>query len=183
MRSMSRRLVAGLIALIAVGGVFAYGLSKQNDVSRIDTKNITVPPAGFATYAAAPITGTSFDGKAFSLTRLEGKPVFVNFWGSWCAPCRREAPELRTFSRSLAGRASFVGVAVDSPHADAVAFAQKAGWTYPIVAKRCCNLSERYGLVGMPTTIVIDGRGRVVDRLLGPQTAARLDAELRALGA
>jgi thiol-disulfide isomerase/thioredoxin len=180
---MNRRLVAGVVALIAVGGVFAYGLSKQGAVSKLDTKNVTVPPAGFATYAAAPITGTAFDGTAFSLAQLQGKPVFVNFWGSWCAPCRREAPELRTFSRSLDGRAAFVGVAIDSPHSDAVAFARKAGWRYPIVGKRCCHLSERYGLVGMPTTIVIDGKGRVVDRLLGPQTAARLEAELRALGA
>jgi thiol-disulfide isomerase/thioredoxin len=180
---MNRRLVAGLVALVAVAGVFAYGLSKQGDVSGVDTKHVTVPPPGFKTYAAAPITGTSFDGRAFSLAGFAGKPVFVNFWGSWCAPCRREAPELRTFSRSLAGRATFVGVAIDSPHSDAVAFARKAGWRYPIVAKRCCSLSERYGLVGMPTTIVIDRKGRVVDRLLGPQTAARLDAELRALGA
>jgi thiol-disulfide isomerase/thioredoxin len=179
---MSRRLVAGLVALIVMGGVFAFGLSKQDDVSSQDAKHVTVPPQGFQTYDAAAITGTAFDGAPFSLAHLEGKPVFINFWGSWCAPCRREAPDLRAFSRSLAGRASFVGVAVDSPHTDAVAFARKSGWTYPIVAKRCCDLSQRYGIVGMPTTVVVDGKGQVVDRLTGPQTLARLKAELRALG-
>jgi thiol-disulfide isomerase/thioredoxin len=180
---MSWRLVAGLVALVAVGGVFAYGLSNQDDVSSLDSKNVTVPPAGFEPFAAAAITGTSFDGAQFSLGRLQGKPVFINFWGSWCEPCRREAPDLREFSGSLEGRASFVGVAVDSPHKDAVDFARKAGWRYPIVSARCCGLNNRYGVVGMPTTVVVDSEGRVVDRLVGPQTIARLRAELRALGA
>jgi hypothetical protein len=76
-----------------------------------------------------------------------------------------------------------VGVAIQSPHADAVAFARKAGWKYPIVAKPCCKLGDRYGVVYMPTTIVVDSKGQVVDRLIGPQTVARLRAELRALGA
>jgi thiol-disulfide isomerase/thioredoxin len=180
---MSRRLVAGLVALVALGGVFAYGLSKQDDAGRIDTANVTVPPAGFQTYAAAAITGKTFDGDAFSLARLRGKPVFINFWGSWCGPCRREAPELRTFNDALDGRAAFVGVAVQSPRDKAVAFARKAGWRYPIVGTPCCDLSTLYGVVYMPTTIVVDSRGQVVDRLIGPQTTERLTAELRALGA
>lgn len=179
---MSRRLVAGLVALVALGGVLAYGLSKQDDVSRIDSKNVTVPPSGFQTFDAAAITGTTLEGSEFSLARLQGKPVFINFWGSWCAPCKREAPDLREFSDSLGDRASFVGVAVDSGRKDAVDFARKAGWRYPIVSTRCCGLNNRYGVVGMPTTIVVDSKGRVVDRLVGPQTAARLRAELRALG-
>jgi thiol-disulfide isomerase/thioredoxin len=157
-------------------------LSNQGDVSSQDTKNVTVPPSGFQPFAAAAITGTAFDGADFSLARLQGKPVFINFWGSWCEPCKREAPDLRAFSGSLEGRAAFVGVAVDSPHSDAVSFARKAGWRYPIVSTRCCGLNNRYGIVGMPTTIVVDGNGRVVDRLVGPQTLARLNAELRALG-
>jgi thiol-disulfide isomerase/thioredoxin len=180
---MSRRLVAGLVALVALGGVFAYGLSKQDDVSHIDTTHVVVPPAGFQPFAAAAITGTSFAGAPFSLAKLQGKPVFINFWGSWCAPCRREAPQLKAFSRTLDGRASFVGVAYQSPHGKAVAFAHKAGWRYPIVAAPCCTLGDRYGVIAMPTTIVVDSKGQVVDRLIGPQTAARLTAELRALGA
>jgi cytochrome c biogenesis protein CcmG/thiol:disulfide interchange protein DsbE len=180
---MNRRLVAGIVALIAIGGVFAFGLSKQDDVSHIDTKHVVVPPAGFQPFAAASITGTSFSGAPFSLAKLEGKPVFINFWGSWCIPCRREAPVLKAFSRTLGSQASFVGVAYQSPHAKAVAFAHKAGWRYPIVAADCCALGDRYGVVYMPTTIVVDSKGQVVDRLIGPQTVARLTAELHALGA
>lgn len=179
---MSRRLVAGLVALIAVGGVFAYGLSKQDDVSGIDTKHVTVPPSGFKTFSAAAITGTTLDAKAFSLTRLEGKPVFINFWGSWCPGCKTEAPDLRSFADGLGNRAAMVGVAIDSPSGDAHSFIRKAGWRYPIISRHCCDLVNRYGVTYFPTTIVVNGRGQVVDRLVGPQTVARLRAELHALG-
>ena len=102
---MSRRLVAGLVALIAIGGVFAYGLSKQDDVSSIDTSHVTVPPSGLPDRSQPPtIKGTTLDAKPFSLASLEGKPVFINFWGSWCPPCRKEAPDLRSFSNGLGGQ-------------------------------------------------------------------------------
>jgi thiol-disulfide isomerase/thioredoxin len=180
---MNRRLVAGLVALVAVGGVFAFGLSKQDDVSKIDTKHVQVPPSGFKTFQAAAITGTTIDAKSFSLARFEGKPVFINFWGSWCPGCKTEAPDLRTFANGLGSRASIVGVAVDSPPGDTTSFVRKAGWHYPIVRKACCDDVNRYGVTYFPTTIVVNRRGEVVDRLVGPQSVARLQAELHALGA
>jgi thiol-disulfide isomerase/thioredoxin len=180
---MNRRLVAGLVALIAIGGVFAYGLSKQDDVSKIETKHVVVPPAGFKTFSAAAITGTTLDAKSFSLTRFQGKPVFINFWGSWCPGCKTEAPDLRRFANGLGSRAAMVGVAIDSPSADAHSFIRKAGWRYPIISRRCCDLPNRYGVTFFPTTIVVNRSGEVVDRLVGPQSVARLQAELHALGA
>jgi thiol-disulfide isomerase/thioredoxin len=179
---MSRRLIAGILALVAIGGVFAYGLINQDDVAKIDTKHVVVPPTGFDTFKAAAIEGATLDGKAFSSASLAGKPTFINFWGSWCPGCKVEAPDLRAFADRLGSRAAMVGVAIDSPSADTTSFARKAGWRYPIVRKRCCSLTNEYGVSYFPTTIVVDGNGRVVDRLVGPQTVARLEAELRALG-
>jgi thiol-disulfide isomerase/thioredoxin len=180
---MNRRLVAGLVALVAIGAIFAFGLSKQDDVSKIDTTNVTVPPSGFRTFTAAEITGMTLDAKSFSLTRLQGKPVFINFWGSWCPACKTEASDLRRFANGLGSRAAMVGVAIDSPHGRAVSFIRKAGWRYPIISRQCCDLVDRYGVTFFPTTIVVNGSGKVVDRLIGPQSVARLQAELHALGA
>ena len=180
---MSRRLVAGLVALVAVGGVFAYGLSKQDDVSKVDTKHVMVPPSGFKTFPAASIAGSTLDGKRFTTSSLRGKPAFINFWGSWCPGCRDEAPDLRAFANGLGSQASLVGVAIDSPTTDTTRFVRKVGWRYPIVRKACCDDVNRYGVTFFPTTVVVNSQGQVVDRLIGPQTVARLRAELRALGA
>jgi cytochrome c biogenesis protein CcmG, thiol:disulfide interchange protein DsbE len=179
---MSRKVGLGLVGIVALGGVFAFGLSKQGQVARVDMAHVTVPPAGFQTFAAAPIAGSELDGREFSLASLRGKPAFINFWEPTCIPCRKEAPQLRSFASELGGRASIVGVALDSPASAVRSFATTAGWRYPIVRERCCGLIDHYGVVGLPTTIVVDAQGRVVDRLIGAQTTARLRAELRALG-
>jgi cytochrome c biogenesis protein CcmG, thiol:disulfide interchange protein DsbE len=142
-----------------------------------------VPPSGFQTFAAPAIAGKTLAGTTFSLASLRGKPAFINFWATWCPPCRREAPQLRQFTDALGKQASFVGVAIASPRTKAISFARKAGWRYPVVSRQCCSLNDLYGVVYMPTTIVLNSRGQVVDRLIGPQTAARLKAELHALGA
>jgi cytochrome c biogenesis protein CcmG, thiol:disulfide interchange protein DsbE len=180
---MSLRVFAGFVTLVVVGGVFAFGLSKQGEVSRIDASHVAVPPAGFQTYPAAPIASSSVHGAAFSLASLRGRFVFINFWAPNCAPCVREAPQLRAFADGLGGRATMMGVAIDTSGVDARNFALSHGWNYPILTKRCCDLIDSYGVVGLPTTIVVDRQGIVVDRLVGPQTTARLRAELRALNA
>ena len=180
---MSRRLVAGLVGLVALGGVFAFGLSKQDDVSHIDTAHVVVPPAGFQPFAAAAIKGTSFTGKPFSLARLHGKPVFINFWGSWCAPCRREAPQLRAFTRTWAVARRSWAWRTSRRTPKAVDFAARPAGAIRSSARRAAISVTATAWSCMPTTIVVDRNGQVVDRLIGPQTAARLTAELRALGA
>jgi thiol-disulfide isomerase/thioredoxin len=179
---MSRRRIGGIVALIAVGGVFAFGLSQQASVSRVDGGKVVVPPSGFTTFRAPSIAGSTLAGVGFSLGSMRGKPTFINFWQTACTPCEREAPALRAFAAGLGNRAAIVGVAMDSRVSEARRFARRHGWSFPIVPRRCCDLNHGFGVVGYPTTIVLDDQGRVVDRLVGAQTVARLRAELRALG-
>jgi peroxiredoxin len=178
---MSRKRVVGLVLAGAVVAVFAFGLSRQDEVARVGDARVVVPPSGFQVFDAAPIAGSTLSGDAFSLASLRGRPAFITFWQTACVPCEREAPDLRAFAAGLGQRAAIVGIVMDSRASDARGFARKHGWRFPSVSKRCCELNDRYGVIGYPTTIVIDGEGRVVDRLPGAQTLERLRAELRAL--
>lgn len=113
------------------------------------------------------------------LAELRGKPTIINFWASWCVPCREEAPELARFDREMGARARLVGVDFQDATADALAFIREFRWRFPNVRDPRGKLAGRYGLVGLPTTYVIDPQGRVARSMTGPQTFEKL---VRAVG-
>ena len=117
-------------------------------------------------------------GKRVDLDSLRGKPAVVNFWASWCAPCKQEAPELERFSESLDGRATLVGVDWNDSADNARDFIAKSGWSYPVLRDPTQKVGTQYGLNGLPTTFVLDSDGRIVDTLQGPQTVATLKRAL-----
>jgi cytochrome c biogenesis protein CcmG/thiol:disulfide interchange protein DsbE len=110
------------------------------------------------------------------LADLRGEPVLVNFWASWCVPCQEEAPELARFDRELGARARLVGVDFRDSEGEARTFIRRFRWRFPNVADPRGRIAGRYGLVGLPTTFVIDARGRIARVLTGAQTYAKLVA-------
>ena len=113
------------------------------------------------------------------LAQAAGRPSLVVFWASWCGPCATEAPALEAFSRSAAGRGRMVGVDWSDARAGALAFIRRFGWTFPTLRDGEGLVGNRYEMTGLPTTFVLDGRGRIAATLRGPQTAASLSAALR----
>lgn len=115
-----------------------------------------------------------------TLAGLRGHPAIVNFWASWCEPCRHEAPQLERLARSLRGRARLVGVDWSDGIAGARAFVRRYGWTFPVLRDAEGTVGNRYGLSGLPTTFVLNSSGRIVERLPGPQTESSVREALRA---
>lgn len=107
-----------------------------------------------------------------------GTPRLVNFWASWCTPCRQEAPELARYARGP-NPAPLVGVATTDATDDARAFLRRYDWTFPNVLDTNGSLARRYDLLGIPTTVIIDADGRIAAVLAGPQTEATLEAAAR----
>jgi cytochrome c biogenesis protein CcmG/thiol:disulfide interchange protein DsbE len=107
-----------------------------------------------------------------TLAELRGHPALVNFWASWCDPCRKEAPELERLYRSMPGGDRLVGVDYTDQEDGARSFIRSYGWTFPILADPDGVYGARYDFSGLPTTVVLDPRGRIVETLRGPQTAA-----------
>jgi thiol-disulfide isomerase/thioredoxin len=115
-----------------------------------------------------------------TLASLRGKPALINFWASWCEPCREEAPELERFDRSLGAAEQLVGVDYTDQRDGGRKFIRKYGWTFPILEDPDGIYGARYRFTGLPTTVVLDSRGRIVETLRGPQSVASLKRALNA---
>jgi thiol-disulfide isomerase/thioredoxin len=172
-----RRLIVGALALVVVG-VVGVGLLHQ---SRPEERAGLTPD--FKAYVPPALAGSTLAGARLSLADLRGKPTFLNFWQSYCGPCRDEASQLSSFTRTLKGRANFVGVDVQDGRHEALAFVRKYDWRYPQLPVSDIGLVERFGVIGFPTTLVLDPQGRIVDKIVGPTTARALSLKLAAVNA
>jgi cytochrome c biogenesis protein CcmG/thiol:disulfide interchange protein DsbE len=115
------------------------------------------------------------------LESLRGKVVVLNFWASWCAPCKSEAPRLEAAWRRYRDRGVVVvGVDGQDFSGDAKRFIRKYKLTYPNVHDGPGNTGSRYGVTGYPETYFVDRRGRLVgDRVVGEVSAEKLTAGIR----
>jgi thiol-disulfide isomerase/thioredoxin len=124
--------------------------------------------------AAPDLTGSTLTGGRESLASLRGHVVVVNFWASWCAPCRSETPLLVSLAKSQP-RVAFLGVnEKDNPSA-AKAFVRDNGVTYPSVVDRIGQLAASWPVApGLPSTFVLDADGRIAARFTGGVVASDL---------
>ena len=113
-----------------------------------------------------------------SLADVAGKPVVVNFWASWCVPCRKEMPAFEAVHRRRGGRVTFLGVDRQDDRGDALRFLARTGVTYPSGYDPDGKLDVPFRLRGMPTTVVVGADGLVVDHVSGPMSEDRLDQAL-----
>jgi thiol-disulfide isomerase/thioredoxin len=117
-------------------------------------------------------------GKVVAVSHYVGKPVFVNFWGSWCEGCRTEARTLAAFSHAHRAQLAFMGVDTMDSRAGAIAFYKRYDTEYP-------SIWDPRGLIagswarGTPTTVVFDRKHRFVMRIEGPASKAQLNAALK----
>ena len=119
---------------------------------------------------------------SLSLAELEGRPVVLNFWASWCPPCRDEAPLLRRAHEVYGDRVAIVGVDVKDSRTDAAAFAERYGLDYPLV-RDDGSIYADYGLTGQPETFFIDSEGTIVEHVPGPVLGSDLARLLDVLAA
>jgi thiol-disulfide isomerase/thioredoxin len=117
-------------------------------------------------------------GKSVALSHYAGKPVFVNFWGSWCEGCKTEARTLAAFERAHRAQVAFIGVDTIDSRVGANAFYRHYDAAYPSIWDPRGVLAGAWTR-GTPTTLVFDRKHRLVQRLEGPASKAQLTAALR----
>lgn len=117
---------------------------------------------------ATDFTISLFAGGTFRLAEQRGKVVVVNFWASWCPPCKEEAPVLERVWRAYQDKGVvFVGIDVWDTEADARAFMERYGITYPNGPDPTGEIAVEYGVTGLPETWVLDREGKLVRRWIG----------------
>jgi len=129
--------------------------------------------------SAPPVSGTTVTGQHLSLSQYRGDTIVVNFWGSWCAPCRAEAPALGQLARQLAARGvRFVGIDIRDEPDSAVAFMQQFNVGYPSISDPSDEIALDFHSTvppaDIPTTLVIDRSGGIADRIFGASTYRQL---------
>ena len=118
------------------------------------------------TEAAPDFTVETFEGETLRLSDLRGQVVVLNFWASWCPPCRWEMPFFETISQEYKERdVVFLGIAMSDTMKDAGDFADAAGVTYPLALDATNEIARDYEVLGLPTTFLIDKDGAIRRRL------------------
>ncbi len=120
--------------------------------------------------AAPDFTLESISGDKVSLSELRGKVVLLNFWASWCPPCRDEIPSLYTLNAAMSGKNyRLLAVAIDEGGRNAVSqFLKKTGVSLPVLVDPGGVVAKRYGITGVPETFVIDRMGKIRKKVVGP---------------
>ena len=127
-----------------------------------------------------PFTITTLDGSEFSLEAAKGSVVVLNFWASWCGPCKYEAPFLQKAYETFGPQGvKFIGVAVDDTGEGARAFVERFGLTFPIAIDSTGEILNAYNIYGIPRTYIIGKDGEAAYTHTGAITGDDLSREIR----
>lgn len=131
---------------------------------------------------APDLTLETMNGQTLNLAEQQGKVILVNFWATWCAPCRREIPDLvELYSELQSEGLIIVGIAVDQEGAKVVEpYVKKQKINYPIVLDPDQSTESHFdAMYGLPTTYVINPKGKIVRRVLGVFPVDDMKSELK----
>ena len=164
-----RRVALTLLIIAPILALLAFGFSR-------DARYITSP---LLAKPATPFSIELFNGGKLRLEDLRGKAIFLNFWASWCPPCRAEARDLEAAWRKLKDKnVIFIGVALQDTDQASLEFLKEFAVTYPNGKDDSGKIAIDYGVWGIPESFFIDPDGRITYKHVGGIRAAMVTEKL-----
>lgn len=158
--------------LLGIGALWGAGNMKSTDRLSPPTSGKQVPDFNLKT----------MDGKSVRLADLKGKPVVINFWATWCPPCKVEMPLLEQASRQFGDRVVFLAVDDDEDLNTVQSFARQAGVSFPVLLDPNGKINQLYFVQSYPNTFFIDSDGILRAQRIGQLDEAILGRNLEAVG-
>jgi peroxiredoxin len=172
------RVLMGALLVLGIGWTAASRVPGDRAAARTER-----PPSPQAGFAAPDFTLDTLAGQSVSLPGLRGQAVLINFWATWCPPCRAEMPAIQQVYEQYRDR-GFTVLAVDLQEDDAqvAAFVEELGLTFPILMDRDGTVAAQYRVKALPSTFFVDREGVIQEVTLGgPMTAAFIESQVSSL--
>ena len=159
--------IVPLVAVLVVVGVATMRTGRSGSLTAALARGERPPAPAFRLPA--------LDGRTLDLAELRGRPIVLNFWASWCVPCKDEAPLLERAWKTYRDKGLLViGVNIQDLEADARRFVAEVGITYPNVRDRDGKANRAYGITGIPETFFVSADGRIIKKFPGAVVEWRL---------
>ena len=169
------KIASGLVALCVVGSLVAITVAGSGSAG---PAGAAAGPAKAAADPPAPtfsVAALGHSGQHLALSDYAGQPLIVNFFASWCVPCKQETPLLAKFYQAEHGKVALVGLDENDTQGSALAFTRAEGVGYPVGFDPEVIAASAYGVAGLPQTFFLNAQHRIVDRVFGAVTQAEIN--------
>ncbi|WP_079509089.1 redoxin domain-containing protein [Mesobacillus jeotgali] len=172
---VKKAIAAGILAGLLLFAIFQH-FYKIDDPEAIEASNIST---GIDAGMMAPsFTLKNLRGEEVDLKNYRGKKVMINFWATWCPPCKKEMPAMEELYKNYSQEVEILAINLD-PANDVKTFVKENNLTFPILLDELASTQQTYQVVSIPTTFIIDEKGQILKKHIGSMTYEQMKELLK----